>query len=104
MILYLYIADHETIHGYEVHDGAAFIPKNDDDGRKGTSTISMQNIALNRQTGERFKVVRRHCRVVADLACDTVTLTSRFEMDSSKLIWKNPKQSQGKDRIVEKSI
>ena len=104
---FLNIADYNPTHhpyGYESNDEAEFNPDTEYYVQERTLPERMKNGALDRQTGERYTVIRRNCRRIASFACGSIPSFSRTDEDSSKLVWTNTKKYQGKDRRIGKLL
>ena len=101
----LYVAGYKTLHsryGYEYGKGVIFDGKNYYDSTQGTSSARTKNLFLDRQTGERFRTVRRSCRRLRVCSANSRS-DNNYDPHSpftdhvqSPHVMKNPKHRQGK--------
>ena len=109
----LYVAGYNSYHSryeYEYEKGVSVDGKNINNSRLGTSSARTEKPSLDRQTGERFSLVRRSCRRLRECPSNRrsdndndnyslIPVIKNPQVGQSAYSRKNPKHLQGKAGI-----
>ena len=86
-ILSLYVAGFTTNYnrhgheGFEKQDEVDYVLQNKHKNRKGTESVGLRKMSIDRQTQENFQIVSRSCRTIR--ICD---VTSRSDHDTAYVV------------------